>query len=483
MKNKLLVILILALPASIRAQYSMDFESGNRGIEQGNCWVFGAVGYINNSERISGGWSARSNSMSNPALSSSWIKTPWMIWQNGNISFDARLINNTGSTKFIALSFLPYDADVPAHNEGTSLGAFYIYDFVQIAGKFSTSVNNISVPVPAAVVDGKPYKLMVSFGGTGGNNRAVTDNYVFPATYWADPSNNCVPLPTGVPPIADADGDGVADGEDDFPNDPNLAFANYFPGDKNTYGTLAFEDMWPFMGDYDFNDLVVDYQAVVLAKADNRVQRAQIKLYVRAAGAEMRSGFGIEITGLNPGNIASVSGHVLKEGYINIAPNGTELGQTHTVIIPFDNYENVINRQGTWFYNTSPNDAVANSDTVVMDLIFTGVITVEQLNQTSFNPFLIRNRVRSMEIHLPSMSPTDKADKSQIDPSRYYRTSNNLPWALNIPSRFEYPKEQEDILGAYLNFANWAQSGGQLNKDWYLKLPGNTDESKLFNTK
>jgi LruC domain-containing protein len=26
-----------------------------------------------------------------------------------------------------------------------------------------------------------------------------------------------------------------------------------------SYGTLAFEDLWPSTGDYDFNDQVVDY--------------------------------------------------------------------------------------------------------------------------------------------------------------------------------------------------------------------------------
>merc|ERR1711879_138237 len=53
----------------------------------------------------------------------------------------------------------------------------------------------------------------------------------------------------------DADGDGISDVFDDFPNDPSKAFHT------NNYSnsTLVFEDLWPQKGDYDFNDMVIDY--------------------------------------------------------------------------------------------------------------------------------------------------------------------------------------------------------------------------------
>ncbi len=56
----------------------------------------------------------------------------------------------------------------------------------------------------------------------------------------------------------DADGDGVPNDEDDYPNDGDRAFDNYYPA--NGPGTLAYEDLWPGKGDYDFNDLVLDYR-------------------------------------------------------------------------------------------------------------------------------------------------------------------------------------------------------------------------------
>ena len=60
-------------------------------------------------------------------------------------------------------------------------------------------------------------------------------------------------------------GGGVADGEvEDY---PVLLFgrqvtSNYYPS-SNGYVTLAFEDLWPAVGDYDLNDLVMFYRTVI----------------------------------------------------------------------------------------------------------------------------------------------------------------------------------------------------------------------------
>ncbi len=65
----------------------------------------------------------------------------------------------------------------------------------------------------------------------------------------------------GTPPPVDTDGDGIANTLDMYPNDATRAFDNYYPS-KTVFGTLAFEDLWPGKGDYDMNDLVVDYQEI-----------------------------------------------------------------------------------------------------------------------------------------------------------------------------------------------------------------------------
>ncbi len=82
---------------------------------------------------------------------------------------------------------------------------------------------------------------------------------------------NCAP---------DTDGDGISDANDDYPNDGTRAFDSYFPASGTA--TLAFEDLWPSQGDYDFNDLVVDYSFQTVTDASDYVVELFASFTVRA---------------------------------------------------------------------------------------------------------------------------------------------------------------------------------------------------------
>ena len=91
----------------------------------------------------------------------------------------------------------------------------------------------------------------------------------------------------------DSDGDGVPDNEDDYPNDPDRASNNFYPGVG--FGSLAFEDNWPFKADYDMNDMVIDYRYNQVTNSDNEVVEIKAKIVLRAMGASFHNGFGIEL--------------------------------------------------------------------------------------------------------------------------------------------------------------------------------------------
>jgi LruC domain-containing protein len=55
-----------------------------------------------------------------------------------------------------------------------------------------------------------------------------------------------------------------------------------------------------------------------------------------------------------------------------------------------------------------------------------------------------------------------------------------MPWALNIPAPFSYPKEKSKINEAYLNFNAWVRSCGVQNTDWYLNKNGYRNNDKIF---
>ena len=227
---------------------------------------------------------------------------------------------------------------------------------------------------------------------------------------------------------SDSDGDGVPNSYDDYPNDASRAYNNMFPSSGS--GSLAFEDLWPNQGDYDFNDLVVNYTFNTFTNAQNK-----------------------------------------------------------PTIIVTDNDFKAFNSPGGMI-NTIPGNPYINPDTIrITIMVSPNTYTLTDLDIGSFNPFIILNEERGKEVHLPDNTPTALAnpaylgtgdDSSIPSQGRYYKTSNNLPWAISIYENFDYAKESADILSAYLNLAQWATSNGFSYPDWYFNLPGYRNTSNIY---
>ncbi len=288
-------------------------------------------------------------------------------------------------------------------------------------------------------------------------------------------------------PSRDSDGDGVDDDLDDYPNDASRAFNVYYPN-QTDWGTLAFEDLWPGKGDYDFNDLVLDYHFKSVLNASNQLVEFFTDYSVRAVGASLKNGFGFMLGG-NPAKVASVSGTHLTENYIHNNTNGTEQGQTNTVIILFDNAFRNIGSSGSTFINTKEDVPYVDPDTNQLHVLYATPVSVSTTGTAPYNPFLIVNGERGKEVHLAGQKPTDLVNTSYFDTyadatnpatGKYYQTENNLPWALDLPVSFAYPKEQVDILSAYNHFGQWAESGGNDYPDWYMDKPGYRVSSNIY---
>jgi len=283
---------------------------------------------------------------------------------------------------------------------------------------------------------------------------------------------------TNVPPIAtplDSDGDGVPDATDAFPNDPTRAYITYYPS-QTGYANIAFEDNWPTKGDYDLNDLVLNYRYTLVSNAQNQVVTIQADYSIAAAGASFKNGYGVQLP-IPASAVKSVTGQLFKDNYIQLAANGVEAGQTNAVIIPFDNTDELItNPDLSYFVNTelSKDKVVGNTSTVLITL--NSPIAISTFTPSAFNPFLISNGRRGYEIHLPGYAPTSKADPklfgtgddaSVPSQGKYYLSGDNWPWAINYSDTFTYPIEGVNISLAYPHFTDWAAAAGSLFTDWY----------------
>ncbi|GAB2993505.1 LruC domain-containing protein [Cyclobacterium sediminis] len=289
-----------------------------------------------------------------------------------------------------------------------------------------------------------------------------------------------VPIDTDV---KDKDEDGVADSEDEYPEDSERAFNNYSPG-ENTFGTLLFEDLWPSFGDYDLNDLVIDYNVNEISNGNNRIKEIELTTVVRATGAGYRNGFGIQLP-VSSDEVLSVEGTRLSTGTIKTLSTGVEQGQKLATIIVMDD----VNDNLPVMANVMAGNTHHGTDTVKVKIVFKESIRKADLGAAPYNPFMIINQDRGREVHLMNMEPTDLMDTewfstaddiSAIGEGTYFTSNKGFNWALHIPQSISYTQEKVDFTKAYTKFSEWAKSGGNSYQGWYLNTDGQVNSDVIY---
>ena len=297
----------------------------------------------------------------------------------------------------------------------------------------------------------------------------------------------------------DADNDGVADADDQYPNDQYKAFNNNYPA--ASFGTLMYEDLWPGKGDYDFNDLVVDYKFNTITNADNNIVEIRFTFVTRAIGGSLHNGFAFQLDGISQEKITSVTGSKASGApWISLNSNGTEAGQLAgaNILVFDDAYKLLPTQAGFSFVNVYPGSPNSGTDTTTILVKFLsdgvapsgGTLNYSAFNTGLFNPYLIVGQDRGKEIHLADRIPTSKMnltyfgqyqDRTNPSSGKYFKTADNLPWAINVDSSIPFATEKTDISEAHLKFIDWATSGGTSSTNWFLNQDGNRNNTKLMN--
>lgn len=351
------------------------------------------------------------------------------------------------------------------------------------------AIRLLSFPVNAAgiTVDGVSY-TSTNFP-SGGITIPVSGGELSKAIT-LDPVDGAVTVPFPFKSIDDAGLESLSTGVAYVP-----FTAEYVPVDNNYPstgpGTLAFEDLWPGKGDYDFNDLVIDYHFELISNTGNYVDQIKATFTIRAFGASYENGFGFQLSSnINPEDLY-VEGQQISENYLSLESNGLESGQTVPTIIVYDNAYNEMQHPGMGIgVNTEQEAPFVEPVTLEIRIYFPeNTYTFAQVDIANFNPFIIVNQERGVEVHLLGYAPTALADMSKFGTwednsnpgtGRWYVNDKNHPWAINIIERFDYPIEKQEILWAHLKFAEWAMSGGVQYPDWYKNLTGYRNESLIY---
>lgn len=251
--------------------------------------------------------------------------------------------------------------------------------------------------------------------------------------------------------------------------------------------TIAFEDNWPLMKDYDLNDLVVYLRTTSHRRAEGLIQ-VDIKGEVAAVGAGYHNGFGIRLPGVLASDIDPTRTEFKINGQAVTDRSLVEAGRNEAIlIVTGDVFDYVGSGNHCLFYRTEPGCGSDIQLSFDLSVAFNAPVDVDIGG--AFDPFLFASEGawhgahfvsppgRSYEIHLKNQAPTEAfnmalfsgAGQDTSNPSlgQYFLSNTGLPWAIEIGNRWDYPLEYTDVSIAYPQFPDFAASNGDSSVHWY----------------
>lgn len=312
-----------------------------------------------------------------------------------------------------------------------------------------------------------------------------------------------------VTQVSDSDYDGVPDQADIAPNNPNFAT------EANYSGRFVFEDLFPYKGDYDFNDIVMDYNATVWKNGAGAPTRITYTFYQRADGGTLPNGFGFALTGVDPMEVSNIT---FGQSGSSFEDDGTE-----AVFILADELNWNASNTYVNVYNHQDKQSNYPSYSVTFDLTGTTATSIfwgNTLDAFIFND--ANNPDGRNEIHTKYKRPTNKANLTKIGigqditilnptptyvhnwvdgrpavdygmwihntpipmwvtfegsfqtdtiilqpTATTYCDTMGMPWAMHLDQTVLYPVEKRNIRKAYSQFTPWVANLGELYTTWY----------------
>lgn len=217
---------------------------------------------------------------------------------------------------------------------------------------------------------------------------------------------------------------------------------------ENNYMSFAYEDIWPSGGDYDLNDVIIEYHRSITFNKDNYVSEVKetYEPVQKVGAATNRNAFAVQYATDQRGEMVLPSGAV-------------DETQTNSIIL----FPNAMD--------------VRNQKFVITRTFAAGAMKKDALKvgNSILNPYIIVNyegagKDNRTEVHLPKSKATNLANSDQIgkEADAYYVNKDGKhPFTISIPGTFTSVTETVTIDKEYPDFEKWVESDGKEYTDWY----------------
>lgn len=298
---------------------------------------------------------------------------------------------------------------------------------------------------------------------------------------------------------------GVASGEvEDYPVEITSVdtVISHYPN-ASGWATLAFEDNWPLEGDYDMNDVVMQYRLAqydAQGNGQNNTRKIALDGQLMAIGGSYHSGFAFRIPGLLRNQVDLDRSRFTING-VEVTEQYLEADRTEAIlIIAEDFWDRVTAGENCKYYRTEPGCGSNIQFEFSLELMLEPGVQTANIAGFPYDPFIFasegfeRSYVfgeapgRRYEVHLKNQAPTEAFqdnffgrgdDASDASQGKYFVTENGMPWAINLPYAWTHPVEYLDVKFAYPLMHDHISSAGVQHKDWFKTEKSNINN--LFN--
>lgn len=240
------------------------------------------------------------------------------------------------------------------------------------------------------------------------------------------------------------------------------------------WGTIMLEDMFPSLGDYDFNDFVLGYKIKFYydrsAANEEMVFAVNLGVSLRAMGGTLPYTPYLRIKNLKAENVDDIEYPTPGKDIVV----GIKESPGKEAVLDFSNLVAAVSKPvGSKYFNTEKDYITALPSSNFVFYLGESV-KLKDLSVECFD-FYLANKSDGTEIHLRGYEPVFE----KVSGFKGYYSDRNLVWGLNVPVQLPHAIEQGNFLDAYSDFEGWATTGGTEKKDWYIEN-NNRDNSLLI---